>query len=393
MNVTCKSILTLPYANQLRLVAGKEGLNNEIRWVHYLEEPRYVEWLKGGELIVITGLVTLDQEESLVSLIMDLYEKNVAGVVISLSFYIEKISQRVIDTGNYLGLPIFEIPANIRIVDLSRSICFAIFEKNKVVAETEKIILDILYGRRLSEKRINSITNLGYKKNEQYRAVVILGDSKKVKTNKSTYFYEEEEGDYLLSLQEYLQNTFQEASTSFMTVIEDRLLWMVNKTISNEKLLTLWSDISENLADISWSIGVGIVFNDLRELKNSFECAEKAIEFGMKKDVEGERVFFYDEMIDLRLFSYVENSKELKKMSRAVLGELLEAENEELLELLHTYIQNDCNAKKTADSLYMHLNTFYYRLGKIEKILNRKLSTSEDLFIVMLAIKMEKINM
>ena len=85
MNVTCGNVTKLPYANQMKLVAGSAGAGNEIRWVHYLEEPKYVEWLKGGELIIISGVVTSDREDQLVQLLQHLFEKNTAGVVINLS--------------------------------------------------------------------------------------------------------------------------------------------------------------------------------------------------------------------------------------------------------------------------------------------------------------------
>ena len=40
MGIPCRMIMSLPYANQFRLLAGETGLNNEIQWVHCLEEPR-----------------------------------------------------------------------------------------------------------------------------------------------------------------------------------------------------------------------------------------------------------------------------------------------------------------------------------------------------------------
>ncbi|WP_294376675.1 PucR family transcriptional regulator [uncultured Clostridium sp.] len=389
MNVTCKSILSLPYAKKMHLLAGKQGLNNEIRWVHYLEEPKYTEWLKGGELIIISGLVTSDEENQLTALIMKLYEKNVSGVVVSLSFYIEKTPKAVIDLGNYLGLPIFEISANVRIVDLSKSICFSIFEKQKIITETEKIMLDILYGRRLSEKRLNIITKLGYKSTERYRVLIIVGEKSKKNKLVKTYFYEEEEEDIFVNLQEYLQNNYEEKGTAFITIIEDSLLWMINEEISNEEIISIWNDISEKYYDIEWKIGVSQLFKDIRDLKSCFDSAERAVEFSKNNMDKKNKVFFYDDMVDLRLFSYIDNMEGLKKMSEDILGDLLKQENKELLEILKVYIENDFNAKKTADCIYIHQNTFYYRLNKIEKIIKRKLDSAENQFIIMLALKIE----
>ena len=69
MKITCRSILNLPYANQLKPVAGKEGMDHVISWVYYMEELHYIEWLKGGELVLITGLVIKEREDRLLELI------------------------------------------------------------------------------------------------------------------------------------------------------------------------------------------------------------------------------------------------------------------------------------------------------------------------------------
>ena len=161
MNVTCKNILSLPYANQLKLLAGKEGLNHVISWVYYMEDYHYVDWLKGGELVIVTGLITREEEGMLLDLINALYEKNVAGVVINLSFYIREIPQAVIDRGNFLGLPIFEMPAMLRIVDVSQSICFAIFKEETSQYDVNVTLFGILSGSRITAKRLNRLEQIG----------------------------------------------------------------------------------------------------------------------------------------------------------------------------------------------------------------------------------------
>lgn len=82
-----------------------------------MEDYHYVDWLKDGELVIVIGLITREEEGMLLDLINAFYEKNVAGVVINLSFYIREIPQTFVDRGNFWGLPIFEMPAMLRIVE------------------------------------------------------------------------------------------------------------------------------------------------------------------------------------------------------------------------------------------------------------------------------------
>lgn len=123
MVVTCKNITSLPYANQLKLLAGKDVLDHPITWVYYMEDSFYVDWLKGGELVITTGLVTKEDSEKLISMIDAVAAKDVAGFVINIGIYISKIPQEVIDYCEEIGLPLFEMPENVRIEDVSQNIC------------------------------------------------------------------------------------------------------------------------------------------------------------------------------------------------------------------------------------------------------------------------------
>ena len=146
MAMTCRGILALPYANRLRLVAGASGGGNEIRWGHILEEPKYTAWLKGGELILLSGVVTGDREGALLSLLQDLFDREVAGVVLNLSTFLPAIPPSVLALGDRLGLPLFEMPAEVRMVDVSQSIAFAIFQQRQKTGQVEGALRDLLTG-------------------------------------------------------------------------------------------------------------------------------------------------------------------------------------------------------------------------------------------------------
>lgn len=67
------------------------------------------------------------------------------------------------------------------------------------------------------------------------------------------------------------------------------------------------------------------------------------------------------------------NWVEIKKYCLKNLSPLLEADklnNASYFETLNTYLDYNCNGKEAADRLYIHVNTLYYRLKKIESMLN-----------------------
>ncbi len=61
-------------------------------------------------------------------------------------------------------------------------------------------------------------------------------------------------------------------------------------------------------------------------------------------------------------------------------------ENEsELYNTLHIYLQNEKNAAKTAQVLFIHRSTLFYRLDKIKKLLELNLENSEELLYLRLS--------
>lgn len=51
-----------------------------------------------------------------------------------------------------------------------------------------------------------------------------------------------------------------------------------------------------------------------------------------------------------------------------------EKNNTSYFETLHTYLETNCNGKEAADRLYIHVNTLYYRLKKIEALIGYSIS-------------------
>ena len=397
MNVTCKNILSLPYANQLKLLAGKEGMNHVISWVYYMEDYHYVDWLKGGELVIVTGLVTREEEGMLLDLINALYEKNVAGVVINLSFYIREIPQAVIDRGNFLGLPIFEMPAMLRIVDVSQSICFAIFKEETSQYDVNVTLFGILSGSRITAKRLKRLEAAGYRQGSAYRAVVIRirenGTDLREAEESADGMYQEAQWDREFHRLDQVIREYLRTENILTTSDEDAYIWIApmgeEKSVQEFKEAfreVFLAHLHAKTAGESYTLGIGNVFRDLKDMKASVDNAEEAIRLGQSENPE-EECFFYDNMIVLRLFEKFEDKKELTDIAAQILQDLMLPENEELLRTLIRYVKCGFQAKKAAEELFIHENTMHYRLHKIEEMLKVNFKDAHDTFSLTLAVE------
>ena len=65
---------------QMRLEAGEKGLSRETDWVHIIESLQVAEFLRGGELVLTTGMK--GEEQWLLELGKKLWEKEACGLVV-----------------------------------------------------------------------------------------------------------------------------------------------------------------------------------------------------------------------------------------------------------------------------------------------------------------------
>ena len=86
MSLTLQTILDLDVMKKggARVVAGGNNLNRHVRWVHVTELPDIAHLLRGGELLLTTGMGISDKDELQRCHVSELAKAGVSGVVIEL---------------------------------------------------------------------------------------------------------------------------------------------------------------------------------------------------------------------------------------------------------------------------------------------------------------------
>lgn len=93
-----------------RLVAGEEGLDRPVRWVHSAEVPDIAALLRGGELVLTTGIGLPADDEGLRRFVTELAEVDCAGLVVELGRrYPDAVPRCMVATAQRLGLPLVEL--------------------------------------------------------------------------------------------------------------------------------------------------------------------------------------------------------------------------------------------------------------------------------------------
>ncbi|NUR72077.1 MAG: PucR family transcriptional regulator [Hamadaea sp.] len=93
-----------------RVVAGAEQLDRAVRWVHSSEVPDIASLLRGGELVLTTGIGLPADDDGIRAFIRELAEVGVSGLVVELGRRYPSTVPRVMAVAaEKLGLPLVEL--------------------------------------------------------------------------------------------------------------------------------------------------------------------------------------------------------------------------------------------------------------------------------------------
>jgi len=199
-----------------------------------------------------------------------------------------------------------------------------------------------------------------------------------------------EAADLCIYACEYLK---QERIKAFTVCHQDQLACILllnpeeehpgEKLSSSNLDLTAFKSVLENKFKISASMGAGRVYA-LGELEKSFNEARTAIILNQLMGRCGAIQKFSDMGIYQPIFS--QDKKDIHEYCSQRLGRLMEHDGKndgELLPTLRKLLDACVNIKATADRLFIHVNTLYYRINKIEQILDvdlAKMDTRVELY-------------
>ena len=122
MAVTVRDIVSIP-GIPLRLLAGEGGaVARPIRWVHASELEDPTPWLKGGELILTTGMgvgTTAAKQRAYVKRLVDV---GVVGLGFGLGFEHDKTPRGLITAATQAEFPLFEVPYPVPFIAITEAI-------------------------------------------------------------------------------------------------------------------------------------------------------------------------------------------------------------------------------------------------------------------------------
>ena len=119
--MSVRDLLAVPSLD-LELVAGADGAERSIRWVHTSELPDPTPWLSGGEFLLTTGMGVQGSAASQRAYLQRLIDADLAGLGFGLGFGFERVPQAIIVLADEAGFPVVEVPYPTPFIAISESV-------------------------------------------------------------------------------------------------------------------------------------------------------------------------------------------------------------------------------------------------------------------------------
>ncbi|WET81515.1 PucR family transcriptional regulator [Amycolatopsis sp. QT-25] len=125
MYPTVAEVLALPVLRQGRphVVAGAAGMAAPVRWAHVAEVADIAPLLRGGELVLTTGVALPDDGAALARYVGDLAGVGVVGIVVELvRHWSEKLPSALVDAADRHGVPLITLSRETRFVSVTEAV-------------------------------------------------------------------------------------------------------------------------------------------------------------------------------------------------------------------------------------------------------------------------------
>ncbi len=138
----------------LKLVSGEGSAQGHIRWVHSTELPDPTPWLRGGELLLTTGL-QLQPAKAQRELIARLAEHEIGGLGFGTGFAHKRLPPALADEARKRDFPLFEVPYELPFIAITERVFAQLLDERYEMLQRSMagdVLAEALTGRLYPEE-------------------------------------------------------------------------------------------------------------------------------------------------------------------------------------------------------------------------------------------------
>ena len=346
---------------QLNLIAGEKGLFSRINWVQFTEDINTINFLKGGELIITTGM-SKNSDQWLSDFVKKLITQKTSGLIINTGKYLfpKDLNDDLLNLCNSYNYPIFTMPWKIHLATIMQDYGNRLFQQNYQDDQVGMAFRSLILQTEEATKHIEILNRHRFENHSNY--FICLNDNQSSLLNLLNFFH-------------------SKGLKFFSFAINDQNL-LIASDLSKQILDDFFREVGQNCQDDN--IGVSRE-GSLFQLHDLYQQAQFALKTAKKK--KQSYVLFNRLGITGILYSVADKSllSDFYEEKLQLLENHDKKNKSNLLETLRLYLEYDGSIKAIAQASFTHRNTINYRIKKIRQLLSEDLLTTDEKFNFRLA--------
>ncbi len=359
----------------LELVCGQESAQTHVRWVHSTELPDPTPWLKGGELLLSTG-IQLTGPKSQRELIDRLADHKIAGLGFGTGFAHKRMPAALVAQARKRGFPLFEVPYELPFIAITeRAFAQLLDERYELLQRTMvgDVLAEVLTGHLYPEDLQARLRPFG------------IGEQVAVLAFRTT---DPSAGAALV------EAILQRERVPSLVAIRGGLLCAVidpgaksGGLVPLELTRKIRAELAGRFGEVQAAASRAGATHSLRMAFHEARCALEAVRL---RNGSAPEVASYADLGAFQLLLSLQDDEALGSYCRSVLDPIEQGEGEygdELVRSLDVFIEHNGHWEKAANALFCHRHTLRYRIRRIEQLTGRDFSNARDRIEFWLALR------
>jgi PucR family transcriptional regulator, purine catabolism regulatory protein len=355
----------------LELASGQESATAHVRWVHSTELLDPTPWLKGGELLLTTG-IQLDGPKAQREFIGRLVEHEIAGLGFGTGFTHKRLPAALVTAARKHSFPLFAVPYGLPFIAITeRAFTQLVNERYEMLQRSMAgdVLAEALTGHLYPEEVEARLRPFGI--GEQAAVLAFAGPDESAAAAVLERILEREKVPSLVAIRAGLLCAVVDAGS--LEPVE------LARTI-REELATRFGEVRAAASRRAATHALRLSFHEAR-------CSLEAVRL---RNGDAPEVASYRDLGAFQLLLSLQDDDALSSYCRGVLGPIEQADGdygEELVRSLDVFIEHNGHWEKAASALFCHRHTLRYRIRRVEQLTGRDFSSARDRIEFWLALR------
>jgi purine catabolism regulator len=355
----------------LELLSGEESARTHVRWVHSSELADPTPWLRGGELLLTTG-IALDTPKRQRELIAKLADHEIAGLGFGTGFSHQRVPAALLAAARERSFPVFEVPYELPFIAITeRAFAQLVNERYEMLQRNMvgDVLAQALTGRLYPEELQARLRPFGIGEQVAVLAFSIADPS---------------------AAASLLERLLERERVRGMVAIRGSLLCAVIDPVGRDPVelaRSVRAELANRFGDVRAAASRAAATHSLRLSFHEARCALEAVRL---RDGGAPEVASHRDLGAFQLLLSLQDDDALISYCRSVLGPVEQGEGDygdELLRSLDAFIEHNGHWERASASLYCHRHTLRYRIRRIEALTGRDFSSARDRIEFWLALR------